>query len=134
MFVIEETRSAWWPVRIPVPCDNGIIEHVEIEMLFEALDMPDLTKLTRDADSIEREEISESDQFAEQLAAVVSRFTRDWKGVGTRGGAKGDVGPVPIDFNPANLRRLVNKPGVFAAIMTAYRRMLAGVPEERAKN
>lgn len=60
-------------------------------------------------------------------ADFVERVACDWRGVGAENGD-------PLKWGEENIRRLMNVPGAFAAILTAYHACRAGGRDLRLGN
>lgn len=128
MFKLTDKRFAWWPVTFAGVTEDGEVVANELKMQFELHEVDELAKLFREEVSFDAEAAAREDvQLAEQMAAFVGRFVRDWKEIAK---ANGD----PLEFNPENLRRLMNVPNAYNGVVTAYRDCLAGRADTRAGN
>lgn len=124
MFKLVKERTAWWPVTWQVPTeDGGETEEARIELQFRLIGLDDLQPIMKEAEAVDLREQAPSARLAEVLARIVA----DWRGVGDESG-------VQAPFTTDTFRHLLNMPGSFAAIMSAYRDCLAGVVKAREGN
>ena len=124
MFKLVRERTAWWPVAWQVATeDGGQTEKAEIELQFRLIGLDDLKPIMAEAEAVDLRQEAPSARLAEVLARIVT----DWRGVGDESG-------VQAPFTPDTFRQLLNMPGSFAAIMSAYRDCLAGVVTAREGN
>lgn len=139
MFIIDEVRSAYWPVEVPVAADGGKVETATFEMRFVALDIDQLTALKRKEDELTAQTLEEIEgdadgavvrqaSLGDRMAEIVMGMAIGWRGLGLSN-SEGEA-----QFTAANVRKLVIKPGVFGAISNAYRKYLAGIPSVREGN
>lgn len=117
MFKIPNERIFWWPVIWDTPVDGGKVQKAEFEARFRLVGLGELRGVL---DGIVEAENADGD-FIDRAHKVVSDIVLDWRGVA-------DADGQAMEFSSDNLKLLLSVPIVFAAIVSAYRNCLGGVP------
>lgn len=132
MFILQSERQIWWPVTINVPADDGYIDPVTIKVKFVARSVDEMPALMDRAAKIDTSEGGAA--TASAMADLIGEIIRDWDGIGAPDPDKPDAPVQKLAFTKDNLRRFIVHPGVFMAVMQAYREFMMGLGKEREKN
>lgn len=132
MFKLVDAPRAWFPVIWPGVTEDGKTVENRIEMRFRILSVNEGLKLLQDIQMGREKAVDEANDgkdvdLAELFAAWVMRFVENWRDL------HGEDGK-PLAWNAANLRLFMNVPGIFDAVLAAYKQCASGAAERRLGN
>ncbi len=128
MFVIVDERKIWWPVSVPVPQDNGKVVTEKFRMQFRLRDVDGIQALVSEGYAVARVDDDGDEKKQSEIAAeFVEKLACDWKDVEM-------PDKTALAFIPENVRTVMRMPGVFDAILEAYRACARGEKATRAGN
>lgn len=113
-FVIKQSPTFWWPVRVTYPTDYGKYKTETFDGEFKRLSQPDVQKLA--------EKVESGETTAEEL---VKELLVDWKGISD--------GEDEVEFSEYTLNQLLSIPLVASAILNAFLESYTG-GQNRRKN
>lgn len=113
MFKLSQSQDYSWPVTVSLPADGGKFSKETFDARFLRIPQTRIDELRAQAESAEK--ISDH--------AIAREVLVGWSGITDDGDE--------VPFSPANLERVLNLPGVAAAIVMAFLESLSG---SRRKN
>ncbi|KQM23124.1 hypothetical protein ASE73_02555 [Sphingomonas sp. Leaf24] len=149
---IVKRAQAWWPVEWDGVTDDGTIVTNRIELRFYLLKVDAGMAFIRDVNDAQDREAEEGVDHSALYAGLVQRIASDWRGVEAENGeplrwdgrgleaiaAAGRDGATVADIDAGrpgpNLCLLLNEPGLFTAIIHAFRACLGARKDIRAGN
>lgn len=111
-FLIKQSESFWWPVRVTYPTDHGKYKTETFDGEFKRLSQSEVQKLA--------ERVEANETTAEEL---VKELLINWKGI--------TDGENDVEFSEFALEQLLGIPLVASSVLTAFLESYTGGQNKR---
>lgn len=126
---IVKDRKAWWPVEWKGVDDDGQIITNRIELRYRLLKVDEAFAVAKAVDSAR--EVEQTADASERLATlytdIVLQMADNWRQVEAENGD-------PLPFSAETVRLLMNEPGLFGHVFSAFGDCINARDEVRAGN